>query len=61
MVEMLLRLMDGASPAGMREVWPARLIARSSDGPAQKIANANTRKIERDQGSARDDTKATGP
>nr|WP_283949686.1 substrate-binding domain-containing protein [Limobrevibacterium gyesilva] len=34
MVEMLLQLLEGADPAGMQEVWPARLIARASDGPA---------------------------
>ena len=33
MVEMLLRLMDGAAPAGMQEIWPAQLIERASDGP----------------------------
>jgi LacI family transcriptional regulator len=33
MVEMLLRLMDGAGPEGMQEIWPAQLIERASDGP----------------------------
>jgi len=34
MVEMLACLLDGADPAGLREIWPTRLIARASDGPA---------------------------
>jgi LacI family transcriptional regulator len=33
MVEMLLRLMEGAGAEGMQEIWPARLIERASDGP----------------------------
>ncbi|MFC7553436.1 substrate-binding domain-containing protein [Pseudoroseomonas wenyumeiae] len=34
MVEMLLELLRGASPAGMAELRQARLIVRASDGPA---------------------------
>ncbi len=34
MVEMLVALLDGADPATLTEVWPARLIPRASDGPA---------------------------
>ena len=34
MVAMLVQLMAGAAPAGLREVLQARLIARDSDGPA---------------------------
>ena len=34
MVEMMRALLDGASPAGLAEIWQARLIPRSSDGPA---------------------------
>jgi LacI family transcriptional regulator len=33
MVEMLMALFDGAEPAGLQEVWTARLIPRESDGP----------------------------
>ncbi len=33
MLEMLLRLMDGAGVADMQEIWPAELIERASDGP----------------------------
>ncbi len=33
MVEMLLALIGGADPASFGEIWPARLIPRSSDGP----------------------------
>lgn len=36
MVEMLLAQLDGASAEGLAEVWPARLIARHSDGPAPR-------------------------
>lgn len=36
LVEMLLALLDGASPSTLAEVWPARLIARQSDGPAPR-------------------------
>jgi LacI family transcriptional regulator len=36
MVEMLLQLLGGAPPAGMQEVWQARLIPRLSDGHAIK-------------------------
>ena len=34
MVEMLRARIDGAAPETMQEIWPARLIARASDGPA---------------------------
>jgi LacI family transcriptional regulator len=41
MVEMLTALLDGAEPAALTEVWPARLIPRASDGPAPgSAANA---------------------
>ena len=33
MVEMLLARIAGAAIEGMQEIWPARLIARRSDGP----------------------------
>lgn len=33
MVEMLLARIGGAPAEGMQEIWPARLIARQSDGP----------------------------
>ncbi len=39
MVEMLLAVMGGADPAGFAELWPARLITRASDGPAQRADN----------------------
>jgi LacI family transcriptional regulator len=38
MVEMLLALIGGADPVMFCEVWPARLIARASDGPAPRTA-----------------------
>ncbi|RKK03450.1 LacI family DNA-binding transcriptional regulator [Pseudoroseomonas wenyumeiae] len=38
MVEMLLELLRGASPAGMAELRQARLIVRASDGPAPESA-----------------------
>jgi DNA-binding LacI/PurR family transcriptional regulator len=40
MVELLLHLMAGADPAGMHEIWPARLIARASDGPVNEALRA---------------------
>jgi LacI family transcriptional regulator len=42
MVEMLLRLMDGAGPEGMQEIWPAQLIERASDGPVPDGGAATT-------------------
>jgi DNA-binding LacI/PurR family transcriptional regulator len=42
MVEMLLRLMDGAGPDGMQEIWPAELIERASDGPVPADRGAKT-------------------
>ncbi len=33
MVEMLLARIAGAPATGLQEIWPARLIARASDGP----------------------------
>lgn len=36
LVDMLAALLDSAEPATLREVWPARLIARQSDGPAPR-------------------------
>lgn len=33
MVEMLLARLDGTPPEALAEVWPARLVARASDGP----------------------------
>jgi LacI family transcriptional regulator len=42
LVEMLLARIDGAPTAGLQEIWPARLIARSSDGPiASDIQSKN--------------------
>jgi len=32
-LRLYLRLMDGAGPEGMQEIWPAQLIERASDGP----------------------------
>jgi LacI family transcriptional regulator len=43
MVEMLLAQLDGASAAGLAEVWTARLIARHSDGPAPPARSSTTR------------------
>jgi ABC-type sugar transport system substrate-binding protein len=40
MVEMLLQLLGGADPAGLREIWSARLIPRGSDGPAPRATRA---------------------
>ncbi len=40
MVAMLLALMGGAPPADLAELWPARLIARASDGPAPMQSKA---------------------
>ncbi len=34
MVAMLIALLGGGDPATLTEIWPARLIARGSDGPA---------------------------
>lgn len=34
MVAMLRALLDGADPATLQEIWPARLVPRASDGPA---------------------------
>ena len=42
MVEMLLRLMDGAGPDGMQEIWPAKLIERASDGPVPAVGALTT-------------------
>ncbi len=33
MIDMLLRQLAGADTRDMQEVWPARLVARASDGP----------------------------
>jgi len=40
MVAMLLALIDGADPAPLKAVLPARLIVRQSDGPAPNHPNA---------------------
>ncbi len=42
LVEMLLARIDGANPATLQEVWPARLIARQSDGPPPAMKTENT-------------------
>jgi LacI family transcriptional regulator len=42
MVAMLIALFDGADPATLTEVWPARLIPRASDGPAPGSAADTT-------------------
>ena len=46
MVEMLLAQLDGASAEGLAEVWPARLIARHSDGPAPPDQDEHRRRRE---------------
>jgi LacI family transcriptional regulator len=60
MVEMLVDLLGGADPATLREVWPARLIPRASDGPAPARAadetKAPTPKIPRHVLGGRHDT-----
>jgi LacI family transcriptional regulator len=43
MVAMLVNLLGGADPATLREVWPARLIPRASDGPAPSRAADETK------------------
>jgi LacI family transcriptional regulator, galactose operon repressor len=45
MVEMLTALLDGADPAGLVEVWPARLIARGSDGPPPVVTESSNKPI----------------
>ena len=45
MVEMLASLLHGADPAGLHEIWPARLVPRASDGPAPRCAEAITKTI----------------
>lgn len=50
MVEMLLALIGGADPAVLREIWPARLIPRSSDGPAPASRTAETRGMPQNHG-----------
>ena len=54
MVAMLLALMGGADPKDFAELWPATLVARSSDGPAQIRDNAAA------QAAASNKTKAGG-
>jgi LacI family transcriptional regulator len=44
MVAMLVALLGGADPATLREVWPARLIPRASDGPAATPAGRRTKR-----------------
>jgi LacI family transcriptional regulator len=41
LVEMLLSLRDGASPATLHRILPAHLVARGSDGPAPRNRAAN--------------------
>jgi len=41
MVEMLKALLDGADPAGLTDILPARLVPRASDGPASQHTNAD--------------------
>ncbi len=43
MVEMLVAQLDGAPAAGLAEVWPARLIARRSDGPVPPARTSTLR------------------
>ncbi len=45
MVDMLLQLLDGASPVGMQEIWQARLIPRSSDGPVTPTITRETARV----------------
>ncbi len=61
MVEMLLQLIDGASPAGMQDVWPARLIARQSDGPAWPTARPSVLNTKQNQGREYNAAKESGP
>jgi len=45
MVEILRALMGGADPKDYAELWPARLIARASDGPPQDHDNATAQAV----------------
>ena len=61
MVDMLLHLLDGASPVGMQELWPARLIPRASDGPPAHDRRPQSRKrMTHSPGGNRDATEETG-
>jgi LacI family transcriptional regulator len=48
MVEMMLALLRGGSPAGMAALRTARLVPRSSDGPPRQADDRNTRAATRD-------------
>ena len=39
LVQILMALLGGASPAGFADLWPARLVPRASDGPAPARSN----------------------
>jgi LacI family transcriptional regulator len=60
MVDMLLQLLGGASPVGMHELWPARLIPRASDGPPAYDRRPQIEKIRHTLGGNRDATEETG-
>jgi LacI family transcriptional regulator len=46
LVEMLLSLRDGISPATLHRILPARLVPRGSDGPAPRAGTATKTPIE---------------
>ena len=60
MVEMLISLLDGADPAGLREIWPTRLVPRASDGPAPRDAAELTKTIRHVQEVTHDATQDRG-
>lgn len=56
MVEMLIALFDGADPATLREIWPARLIPRASDGPAPVRSGRGMKTLRHVQGGRHEPT-----
>jgi LacI family transcriptional regulator len=60
MVDMLLQLLGGASPVGMQELWPARLIPRASDGSPAYDRRPQIEKMHHTLGGNRDATEETG-
>jgi LacI family transcriptional regulator len=59
MVEMLLALLGGASPAEFAEIWPARLVTRGSDGPAP--SGARDAAINHARGGSDEPKKSSDP
>jgi hypothetical protein len=61
MVDLLVQVLGSASPVGMQERWPARLISPASDESPAHDQRPQIAKTHHTPGGNRNATEETGP